>query len=382
MVGSSSTQPGPPLAIGARMVAAGMGGCIAEMATIPLDTAKVRLQLQGESGGTMRYRGLLGTITTIVRQEGPKALYSGISAGLQRQMAFASVRVGLYDNVKGFYNKLLKDYFGKTSNPGVTLRIAAGVSTGGMAVLFAQPTDVVKIRMQAQGKGKGPARYTGAFNAYRTILKEEGVRRGLWKGCVPNVTRNAVVNTSEVVVYDIVKENILLYNLMKDRLPCHFVSALVAGFVTTVVASPIDVVKTRYMNSPPGKYAGVLACAMNMFKERGLLTFYKGFLPAYMRLGSWNIVMFVSYEQLKRLFHYVQVSDSSFIPATLPKYLSAHHDYELDHDIDQMFVKPIHIKLKREANKWEVVTGPEEVMVLRPTYIEWEKSEQLTDLNA
>lgn len=69
------------------------------------------LQIQGESQGQVRpvasaqYRGVLGTILTMVRTEGPRSLYNGLVAGLQRQMSFASVRIGLYDSVKQFYTK-------------------------------------------------------------------------------------------------------------------------------------------------------------------------------------------------------------------------------------------------------------------------------------
>ena len=59
------------------------------------------------------------------------------------------------------------------------LRILAGMTTGAAAVLIAQPTDVVKVRMQAQGTSAG--RYSGTLNAYRTIATQEGVK-GLWKG--------------------------------------------------------------------------------------------------------------------------------------------------------------------------------------------------------
>lgn len=52
------------------------------------------------------YRGMVGTITTIYKQEGFRALYNGLSAGLQRQMCFASVRLGLYDTVKDFYQSI------------------------------------------------------------------------------------------------------------------------------------------------------------------------------------------------------------------------------------------------------------------------------------
>lgn len=48
---------------------------------------------------------MLGTILTMVRNEGPRSLYNGLVAGLQRQMSFASIRIGLYDSVKHFYTK-------------------------------------------------------------------------------------------------------------------------------------------------------------------------------------------------------------------------------------------------------------------------------------
>ena len=65
-------------------------------------------------------------------------------------------------------------------NPHVGLRILAGITTGAMGVTVAQPTDVVKVRLQAQAKG-GAARYAGTIDAYRTIANTEGIR-GLWKG--------------------------------------------------------------------------------------------------------------------------------------------------------------------------------------------------------
>lgn len=68
------------------------------------------VQLQGESQiaegvGALKYRGVFGTITTMVRTEGARSLYNGLVAGLQRQMSFASVRIGLYDSMKQFYTR-------------------------------------------------------------------------------------------------------------------------------------------------------------------------------------------------------------------------------------------------------------------------------------
>ncbi|XP_071496472.1 dicarboxylate carrier UCP2-like isoform X1 [Diadema antillarum] len=310
MVGFAPIDVNPSVYI--KLASAGLGGCIADVITFPLDTAKVRLQIQGESTGSsqkanskrpksanFRYRGVFGTIWTIVRQEGPRGLYNGLVPGLQRQMCFASVRIGLYDSVKAFYAGAQKVDYGGVN---ILTRICAGITTGAFAVTCAQPTDVVKIRMQAQGNAEltgAPKRYSGAMNAYQTIAKEEGVR-GLWKGTMPNIARNSVVNASEVVAYDLIKEAILRRRWMNDEFPCHFVSAFGAGFVTTCVATPVDVVKTRYMNSGMGRYRGAMDCATQMFRKEGPFAFYKGFTPQFLRLGAWNIVMFVSFEQLKR----------------------------------------------------------------------------------
>ncbi|XP_061686142.1 mitochondrial brown fat uncoupling protein 1 isoform X2 [Syngnathoides biaculeatus] len=297
MVGLKPSDVPPPL--GVKMASAGAAACIADIVTFPLDTAKVRLQIQGEKkvaaaeAKAIRYRGVFGTISTMIRTEGPRALYNGLVAGLQRQVCFASVRIGLYDNVRDFYT-------GGAENAGVVMRILAGCTTGAMAVSFAQPTDVVKVRFQAQMNLDGVARrYSGTMQAYKHIFRNEGLR-GLWKGTLPNITRNALVNCTELVTYDLIKEAILRHRLMSDNLPCHFVSAFGAGFVTTVIASPVDVVKTRYMNSPPGQYRSAINCAWTMLTKEGPTAFYKGFVPSFLRLGSWNVVMFVSFEQIKR----------------------------------------------------------------------------------
>ncbi|XP_062983349.1 putative mitochondrial transporter UCP3 isoform X1 [Elgaria multicarinata webbii] len=305
MVGLKPTDIPPSATI--KFLSAGTAACVADLCTFPLDTAKVRLQIQGESKASraaknVTYKGVFGTITTMVKMEGPKSLYNGLVAGLQRQMSFASIRIGLYDSVKQFYTPKGSD------NASILTRLLAGCTTGAMAVTCAQPTDVVKVRFQAHIRVVGgPKKYNGTVDAYRTIAREEGVR-GLWKGTLPNITRNAIVNCGEMVTYDLIKEALLKYQLMTDNFPCHFVAAFGAGFCATVVASPVDVVKTRYMNSRPEQYKNALNCTLTMVLKEGPTAFYKGFIPSFLRLGSWNVVMFVSFEQLKRMMVLAQVA--------------------------------------------------------------------------
>lgn len=65
-------------------------------------------------------------------------------------------------------------------------------------------------------------------------------------GTMPNIARTSVINVGEIVVYDIVKDLLIASKMMTDGVPCHFSAAFVAGFTATLIASPVDVVKTRY----------------------------------------------------------------------------------------------------------------------------------------
>nr|XP_033339923.1 mitochondrial uncoupling protein 2-like [Megalopta genalis] len=95
-------------------------------------------------------------------------------------MCFASIRLGLYDGVKSRYAGII-DGNNRSGSKNVSVRIAAGITTGAMAVLFAQPTDVVKVRLQAGSNGRSAVRYSSTLQAYKNIAAEEGTR-GLWKG--------------------------------------------------------------------------------------------------------------------------------------------------------------------------------------------------------
>uniref|UniRef100_A0A3Q4HS01 Mitochondrial brown fat uncoupling protein 1-like n=1 Tax=Neolamprologus brichardi TaxID=32507 RepID=A0A3Q4HS01_NEOBR len=279
MVGGRAADLAPTTAV--KIFSAGTAGCVADLVTFPLDTAKVRLQVQGESkplvkGQRAEYRGVFGTIFTMVKTEGPRSLYSGLVAGLHRQMSFASIRIGMYDTMKQLYTR------GSESTSHLLRETGCLMCRFYVAKQRCEASQDVFLRLSSPEKEKCSYMFA------------------VLTGCLPNITRNAIVNCSELVTYDIMKELILKYNLMTDNMPCHFTAAFAAGFCTTIVASPVDVIKTRFMNSVPGQYSGAVNCAITMLIKEGPTAFYKGFVPSFLRLGSWNIVMFVSYEQIKR----------------------------------------------------------------------------------
>ncbi|KAJ0791746.1 putative mitochondrial carrier domain superfamily [Helianthus annuus] len=302
--------------------------CFAEICTIPLDTAKVRLQLQkkgiaGDGMGLPKYRGMLGTVATIAREEGLASLWKGIVPGLHRQCLYGGLRIGLYDPIKNLY--VGENFVGDVP---LTTKILAGLTTGeiisynkvsvlvqvyqsckadnqcALAIAVANPTDLVKVRLQAEGKLPAgvPRRYSGALNAYSTIVRQEGVR-ALWTGIGPNVARNAIINAAELASYDQVKQTILKIPGFTDNVLTHLLSGLGAGFFAVCIGSPVDVVKSRMMGDP--SYTSTIDCFVKTLRNDGPLAFYKGFIPNFGRLGSWNVIMFLTLEQVCIFYHFL-----------------------------------------------------------------------------
>lgn len=178
---------------------ASAAGMTAEVLTIPLDTAKVRMQIQKTAAGEKpKYSGLFGTLGVMAKEEGMMSWFNGLSPGLQRQFINSGLRVGLYIPVR---NKICGE-MKPGQQPTLIQKIMAGAATGGIAISFANPTDVVKIRLQAQGRLPPAERpYSGSIDAYKKIMAKDGIT-GFWVGWGPNVLRNAVINAAELASYD------------------------------------------------------------------------------------------------------------------------------------------------------------------------------------
>ncbi|KAJ0088037.1 hypothetical protein Patl1_31718 [Pistacia atlantica] len=307
------------ISLAGTFASSAFAACFAEICTIPLDTAKVRLQLQkkgvgGDGLALPKYRGLLGTVGTIAREEGLAALWKGIVPGLHRQCLFGGLRIGLYEPVKNFY--VGNDFVGDVP---LSKKILAGLTTGALAITIANPTDLVKVRLQAEGKLPPgvPRRYSGALNAYSTIMRQEGVG-ALWTGLGPNVARNAIINAAELASYDQVKQTILKIPGFTDNVVTHLLSGLGADLSLSVLV-PLRLmcnytksvgytlkVKSRMMGD--SAYKSTLDCFIKTLKNDGPLAFYKGFIPNFGRLGSWNVIMFLTLEQAKKFVRSIESS--------------------------------------------------------------------------
>ncbi|XP_039601204.1 kidney mitochondrial carrier protein 1 [Polypterus senegalus] len=277
----------------------GLASVTAECGTFPIDLTKTRLQVQGQVSDVkyaeIRYKGMFHALFRIWKEEGLKALYSGIAPAILRQASYGTIKIGTYQSFK----RLFVD---KPEDETLFINVFCGVLSGVISSSIANPTDVLKIRMQAQGNFV----QGGMIGNFIHIYQQEGTR-GLWRGVSLTAQRAAIVVGVELPVYDITKKHLILSGYMGDTVATHFLSSFVCGLAGALTSNPIDVVRTRMMNQKAINdgttfvYKGTMDCFVQTWKMEGFFALYKGFLPNWLRLGPWNIIFFVTYEQLKRI---------------------------------------------------------------------------------
>ncbi|XP_044950230.1 mitochondrial uncoupling protein 5-like [Hordeum vulgare subsp. vulgare] len=318
-------------------VEGGIASIVAGCSTHPLDLIKVRMQLQGESSAaavpqpalrpalafqagaqtvalphaptpaSVAKPGPIGICTQILRAEGAAGLFSGISATMLRQTLYSTTRMGLYDILKKRWTQ---------ENAGVLplhLKIAAGLIAGGVGAAVGNPADLAMVRMQADGRLPLADRrnYRSVGDAIARMTRDEGVR-SLWRGSALTVNRAMIVTASQLATYDQAKEAILARRGPgADGLGTHVAASFAAGIVAAAASNPVDVVKTRVMNmkvapGAPPPYAGALDCALKTVRSEGVMALYKGFIPTVSRQGPFTVVLFVTLEQVRKVFKDVE----------------------------------------------------------------------------
>jgi len=127
---------------------------------------------------------------------------------------------------------------------------------------------------------------------------------GLYAGYSPNLLRNTIISATEIVSYDLSKAQLKAAGLSEGPL-LHVAAGLSAGLAATVLGSPMDVVSTRIMvnRGRPGAAAEtMLGTIAQMYRREGLLSLWSGCAPNFLRIASFNIVMWATYEQIKLRF--------------------------------------------------------------------------------
>ncbi|KAI8971708.1 mitochondrial carrier domain-containing protein [Mycotypha africana] len=167
----------------------------------PMDLIKIRLQAQRHSMADPldipKYRNAPHAAYTIVREEGVRALYKGVTLTALRQATNQAANFTAYQEFK----KMAKRYQNLEELPSYQHLILGGVS-GAMGPLSNAPIDTIKTRIQkSNATGSGWERFKTVTSE---IMTKEGPR-AFYKGLTPRLLRVAPGQAVTFMVYEKVK---------------------------------------------------------------------------------------------------------------------------------------------------------------------------------
>jgi len=303
-------------------------GLASGIVTCPLDVIKTKLQAQGGWSASKKstgqqtkqlYRGLIGSATTIFKEEGVRGLYRGLGPMLLGYLPTWAVYLTIYEKSRQPYYDMCDNWW--------LARCYASLTAGACSTVLTNPIWVIKTRLMSQSnRSTSEGRrvsfyYANTWDAARQMYKAEGFR-SFYSGLTP-----AILGLTHVAVqfplYEFFKTYFTGYGIGEHPAEDHgstWVGISAATFLSKICAStatyPHEVLRTRLqtqqrnygVTSSDGmqqtsKYNGLLKTCQLMFRQEGWRGFYAGLGTNLIRAVPSAMTTMLTYELLQRTIH-------------------------------------------------------------------------------
>jgi solute carrier family 25 citrate transporter 1 len=369
-----------------QFLAGGVSGLLSRAATHPVDTIKSQMQVSNlvvtrrstERSGcdsTSHRRPILTSARLLNAKCAIQNLYRGFgAAALGAPMASGMYFLG-YETTKKTLKKIRRerrregafnddDHEEEEEDNKTTIYMIDNIITGVVAQAFAgiayTPVDVVKERMQVSSvlptnlKTNNGVDYRNAFDALKTIVKNEGIKNGLmrgywaqnfvwwpWSACyfvayekgLEIFRRNNNDNKSSLRVDDdnggvfggdaersnfesssssssSVKSSSSFYReggWYENNISPHAVSAFAAATCATILTHPLDLCKTRVQtmtnnnnNNNNKKVMTLRTVFKDVVRKEGVLALYRGVFARVLSVAPGSAISFYAYESIRK----------------------------------------------------------------------------------
>jgi solute carrier family 25 oxoglutarate transporter 11 len=258
------------------------------------------MSLASSSGNAAAGDNFFAFSRKIVQQKGFFSLYNGLSAGITRQIFYASSRFGLFE--------VFRDELAKYRPTDIWSRLLAGCVSGAAAAFISCPAEVSLVRISNDNTLPADQRrnYKGVFDAFRRIAAEEGPK-AFFAGSGPFVNRAILVGAVQVGTYDQLRESYRKVGVTGNY-PNVFCASMTAGLLYACVTMPFETAKNRMAFQKPDKVTGQMlyrssfGTISTVAKMDGVFALWNGFLPYYLRCGGHTVSMFIFVEWVRRAY--------------------------------------------------------------------------------
>ncbi|KAG8181041.1 hypothetical protein JTE90_024787 [Oedothorax gibbosus] len=278
-----------------RFLLGSIAGAAGATVVYPIDLVKTRMQNQrtGSYIGELMYRNSFDCAKKVIRHEGFTGLYRGLIPQL--------VGVCPEKAIKLTMNDLVRDKM--TNSKGeipMWGEVLAGGCAGASQVMFTNPLEIVKIRLQVAGEIAAVGRKVRAL----TVIRDLGIT-GLYKGARACFLRDIPFSAIYFPAYAHTK--LSFADADGHNGPGSLLlSACIAGVPAAYLVTPADVIKTRLQvaaREGQTTYNGVVDACRKIWKEEGGAAFWKGGPARVFRSAPQFGFTLLTYEVLQRTFY-------------------------------------------------------------------------------
>uniref|UniRef100_A0A8C7L8X0 Solute carrier family 25 member 12 n=1 Tax=Oncorhynchus kisutch TaxID=8019 RepID=A0A8C7L8X0_ONCKI len=269
-----------------------IAGATGATAVYPIDLVKTRMQNQRSTGsfvGELMYKNSFDCAKKVLRYEG----FFGFYRGLLPQL----IGVAPEKAIKLTVNDFVRDKFtGKGDTIPFAAEVLAGACAGGSQVVFTNPLEIVKIRLQVAGEIT-----TGPRISALSVIRDLGLF-GLYKGAKACFLRDIPFSAIFFPVYAHTKAQFADEQGRLGALQL-LAAGAIGGIPAASLVTPADVIKTRLQvaaRAGQTTYTGVTDCFRKIMHEEGFRALWKGAGARMCRSSPQFGVTLVTYELLQR----------------------------------------------------------------------------------
>lgn len=287
-----------------HMVAGVSGGVASTLILHPLDLIKIRFAVNdGRTLAAPQYKGLTSAFITILRQEGVRGLYKGVTPNVWGSGTAWGFYFTFYNSIKSFIQG------NNTAQPlGPTWHMIAASEAGILTLIMTNPIWVVKTRLCLQYTD-GPIKnlpdsknYHGMLDAFVKIYRTEGMP-GLYRGFVPGmfgVSHGAL----QFMTYEEMKNRYNQYRKLpidtKLSTTDYLTFAAVSKLIAAVCTYPYQVIRAR-LQDQHHSYKGTWDCIKQTWRYERMPGFYKGLVPYLAHVTPNIMLVMLIYEKFTTL---------------------------------------------------------------------------------
>ncbi|XP_034932894.1 folate transporter 1, chloroplastic isoform X2 [Populus alba] len=250
--------------------------------------------------------------------KGLKGLYAGFFPAVLGSTVSWGLYFFFYSRAKQRYSKNRDEKL----SPG--LHLASAAEAGALVCFCTNPIWLVKTRLQLQNPLHQTRRYSGLYDALKTIMREEGWR-ALYKGIVPSLFLQVSHGAVQFTAYEELRKVVVDYKAKQRKEDCKSADtdllnsvdyAVLGGsskIAAIILTYPFQVIRSRLQQRPTMEGIPRYMDSWHVMKAtarfEGFRGFYKGITPNLLKNVPASSITFIVYENVLKLLKLGRTSD-------------------------------------------------------------------------